>query len=272
LRTTALSILVSLSVIVLSAQTVHRPVGAAYTRAGTYTLKGADVFSYAANQAALANCTSPTVGIYGERRFLLHDLSFYHLVTAIPTSSGNFGFNASYSGSTPYNDAQVGLAYGRKLGALLSVGAQFNYYSMQVAGYGRSSAVNFEAGFLLHVSEQLHAGFHVYNPTGSSLNKGEEEKLASVYNMGVGYEASEKFFTGVEIQKTEGADINVLGSLQYKFDRKLFARAGFASVSSTYHLGAGVLLNQLRLDVTASVHPQLGITPGLLLIYNRPEK
>ena len=60
--------------------------------------------------------------------------------------------------------------------------------------------------------------------------------------------------------------------MQYSFDEKLFARAGFTSAASSYFLGLGVMLKNFRLDATASVHPQLGITPGLLLLFKGSEK
>jgi hypothetical protein len=60
--------------------------------------------------------------------------------------------------------------------------------------------------------------------------------------------------------------------LQYAFEKKLFAKMGIASATSTFYLGAGFIWNGLRIDVSAALHPALGITPGMLLIYNSPEK
>jgi hypothetical protein len=44
------------------------------------------------------------------------------------------------------------------------------------------------------------------------------------------------------------------------------------SSTSVYFFGAGFILHNIRIDATASVHPQLGVTPGLLLIYTKPKK
>ncbi len=249
------------------AQIVRTPVTAAYTRLSAYTLQHTDAFSFSGNQAALANINAVSGGIYGERRFLLEELALYQAAFALPTSSGNFGLQGSYAGSADYNETSVGLAYARKLGSKLNIGAQFNYHSIKVAGYGTASPINFEGGLLFHVTEQFHVGIHTYNPTGTAFQKNEEEKLPAIYTAGLGYEVSNKFFISGEIQKVEDEDLNVNAGMQYSFDEKLFARAGFTSATSSYFFGLGVMLKNFRLDATASIHSQLGITPGLILLF-----
>jgi len=118
----------------------------------------------------------------------------------------------------------------------------------------------------------LHGGVHVYNPTSSKLGKNEEEKLPAVYSAGLGYDASDNFFLSVEIEKTEELPLNVNASIQYKFANRFLARGGIVTGSSVFFFGAGFTLQNFRIDVIASVHPQLGITPGLLLIYSKPDK
>jgi hypothetical protein len=49
-------------------------------------------------------------------------------------------------------------------------------------------------------------------------------------------------------------------------------RAGIATNTSVLYGGASLFLKTFRLDVAASYHPQLGVTPGLLLIYDFKKK
>lgn len=248
-------------------QTLRRPVAAGYTGLGAYSFHHADVFSFTSNQASLAQLSNTTFGLYGERRFLLSELNNYTAAAGISTSSGNFGLKAMYSGFSDYNETQLGLAYGRKLGKKVDIGAQFNYNGISVSGYGNAAAVSFELGTILHVTEKLHAGIHVNNPVGGKFGKNQEEKLSSVYSVGLGYEASEKFFTSFEIQKEEDQPINVNAGMQYKFIPQLMARLGVSSATSSGWLGIGLTIRSFRLDITTSYHQQLGITPGLLLLY-----
>jgi len=256
----------------INGQTVRRPVAAVYTGLGAYSINHADVFSFTNNQASLAQMKSAAAGVYGERRFMLNELSLYQLAIAVPTNSGNFGVKAGYFGFSDYNESQMGLAYARKLGNKVDIGVQFNYNGIQVSGYGNSSAINFEIGTIFHLTDKLHAGVHAYNPVGGKYGKNSEEKLASIYTVGLGYEASDKFFVSAEIEKEEHQPVNVNAGMQYKFLPQFMARAGIATNTSNVYAGVGLFLKTFRLDVVASYHPQLGVTPGLMLVYNFSKK
>ena len=257
---------------IINGQTVRRPVAAVYTGLGAYSINHADVFSFINNQASLAQMKSAAAGVYGERRFMLNELSLYQLAIAVPTNSGNFGVKAGYFGFSDYNESQMGLAYARKLGNKVDIGVQFNYNGIQVSGYGNSSAINFEIGTIFHLTDKLHAGVHAYNPVGGKYGKNSEEKLASIYTVGLGYEASDKFFVSAEIEKEENQPVNVNAGMQYKFLPQFMARAGIATNTSNVYAGVGLFLKTFRLDVVASYHPQLGVTPGLMLVYNFSKK
>src|SRR5205085_1797503 len=131
-----------------------------------------------------------------------------------------------------------------------------------------ASAVNFELGVIGHLTDKLNAGVHVYNPMGSKLSKQEDEKLGSAYTFGLGYEASDNFFVSSEISKEENEPINVTVGFQYNFMKQFFVRAGIATETTNSYAGAGIKWKNFRLDVSGSYHPQLGFSPGLLLIVN----
>ena len=101
---------------------------------------------------------------------------------------------------------------------------------------------------------------------GGKFGKNNQEKLSSVYTVGLGYDASEKFFISTEIQKEEDQPVNVNAGMQYKFLPQLLARVGMSTATSSGWIGIGLTWKSLRLDVTSSYHPQLGITPGLLIL------
>ena len=265
-------ILLSVFVLVntfLQAQTLRRPVAASYTGLGAYSLNHVDVFSFTANQASLAQLKNNSAGVYGERRFLLSELNNYTAAIGLTTKSGNFGIKANYSGFTDYNETQLGLAYGRKLGSKLDIGAQFNYNAVRIAeDYGSATTISFEMGTIFHLTDKLNAGLHINNPIGGKFGKDQQEKLSSVYGFGVGYDASENFFISAEIEKEEDQPVNVNAGFQYKFIPQLLVRAGMASATSSAWLGLGLTLKSFRLDVTTSYHPQLGITPGVMMLFN----
>ncbi len=250
------------------AQSLRYSLAQPYIGLSAYSVQQNDPMSFTGNQAALAGVKNAGVGVFGERRFMLSETSVYTLAGSLPTKLGNFGLVANYAGFKNFNENKIGLAYARRLGKFLDVGVQFNYYSYRIPSYATASTFNFEIGAIMHVTEKLNAGVHVYNPVAVKIAKGDEEKLAAAYKIGLGYDVSEKFFISTEIIKEEDKAVNVTGGLQYQFAKQFFAKAGFISETSSAYAGAGVCWKNLRLDITSGYHPQLGFTPGILLIMN----
>lgn len=249
-------------------QTLHQPVVSPYKEFGSYSLKHADLFSVTGNKASLVQIKTLSAGLFAERKYLLEELNSFSAVAALPTRSGNFGLLADYSGFSGYNESQVGFAYARKLGSRIDAGVQFNYNRINIATYGSSAAVGFEVGVISHLTEKLHAGINVENPVGGKFGKNQEEKLPSVYAVGLGYDASEKVCVTAEIKKSENQPVNIAAGFQYKPVSQLLIRAGFTSSTSSFWAGAGLSLHSFRLDVMAAYHQQLGVTPGLMLLFN----
>lgn len=256
----------------LTAQTVRQPLASIYPAIGAYSKNYADPFSMIINPAALANLKQSGAGVYGERRFLLSNLNQYTATIGLPTASGNFGLQADYFGYSKYNETQIGFGYGRSVGTKVDVGVKFNYYSLQIPSYAASSTFHFEAGVVMHLSEKLHAGFSVFNPVGGSLSKETDEKIASVFRGGFGYEASDKFFITAEIIKEENKNVGVNAAFQYAFVKQLLVRAGINTSNEQPFLGVGLNLGQLRVDFASKWHPQLGISPAVMLLFNFKKK
>ena len=252
----------------VQSQALREPLAVKYAGLGAYSKSFSDIFSGTANQASLAQLSSAAFGVYGERRFMLDELNNYAAIIAVPTTSGTIGLQADYFGSSDYNENRIGLIYARKLSSKIDAGVKFNYHSIKVAGYGTASTVNFEGGVLFHLTEKLHAGIQIYNPTSSKFNKAGSDKLASEYKFGLGYEASKNVFLSTEIVKQEDKDVGVNVGLQYNVHEKVLLRGGISTIGNNSFLGMGLRLNFGRIDINAAFHPQLGFTPGMLLIIN----
>ena len=256
----------------LTAQSLRYSLAQPYSSLSAYSVQQNDALSFTGNQAALALTKQAGIGIFGERRFMLKETSVYTLGAAVPTRLGNIGIQLQYAGFKNFRENKIGLAYARKLGKLVDVGVQFNYYGYSIPAYGKASAINFEMGALFHLTGKLTAGIHVYNPIGGKLGKDKEEKIAAAYKIGLGYDASDRFFISSEIIKEEDKAVNVIAGLQYQFAKQFFAKAGFLSETGTAYAGAGIGWKNLRLDISSSYHPQLGFSPGILLIMHFKSK
>ncbi len=248
------------------AQSQHSYSTSFYPGSGTYSKKFADALSFVSNPATLSQIKVAGVGLFAERKYSLKELSFYTTALAIPTSYGGFGIIARYNGFKDYNETQFGLAYSKSLGSI-DIGAQFNYYSVSIAGYGSSGVVTADAGMIWHILERVNVGIVIMNMVAGKLKSIEAEKPAIGYKLGIGYDISPLVFLSTEIVKEENNLVNIIAALQYKVDDKFFLRGGIYTSTTSPWLGAGLAWKNFRVDITSSYHPQLGISPGLFILY-----
>jgi hypothetical protein len=249
-------------------QLLERPVSNPLLGMGAYSRHHVDAFAMRNNKAALAKIEKTELGIYGERRFMLAETSMYSALVVFPTDKGNFGFQIDYSGFKNFNEAQIGMAYARAIGKKIDIGIKFNYYTFRIPAYENTSTMNFEIGLLFQLSEKLRAGINIYNPVGGMLSKTYGEKLDYIYSIGLGYEISDNFLLCTEIVKQENWPVEVLAGLEYNFHRQFYSRLGFSSGSGSPFAGAGVKWDNIKIEISAGYHPQLGLTPGIIFIYD----
>lgn len=219
------------------------------------------------NPASMAGLKKMAVLLSGERRFMLQDLGVYQLAVAVPLAGGGAAITAGRAGNAFYHESHLGIAYARKI-AQADIGIRFNYYGFGATGYGSAPAFTIEAAFAFHLSGSLVAGLHVYNPTSVHYGKRGEEWLPFAVAGGIGFDASENFFLAMALEKWEGQPINFSGSMTYRFDKRLFARAGIHTGEAGFFAAAGTLLGSMGIEAGVSVHARLGPTPVLRLTYN----
>lgn len=223
--------------------------------------------SASANTASLASLKQFSAGVYGERRFMLAETSMYTAAFGLPTSSGNFALLTDYFGYSDYNQSEISIAYARKLANNIDIGAAINYYGIRIPGYGNASAFHFQLGSVFHINERLHTGIQIYNPLGAAIGKQSGLKLASVYSAGIGYEWSDYFLTSLEVIKEQEKKPAVHAGLQYKPIIQVTASAGYVSDHNQFYFGVGYSIKQFKLDLSAAYHQYIGVSPGLMLVY-----
>lgn len=253
-------------------QSIRYSPGTLYTGLGAYSHQFTQSFSFPANQAVLGDLTRTSAGLYAEQKYGLKELSMYMGTVAIPVNRGGIGVAMQYAGSGNFNESQVGIAYGRNLGKV-SIGVQFNYNMMRIAGYGNDAAVGFEVGGQWRINSTFITGIHIVNPAGGRFRNHAEEKLAAVYQFGAGYEVSKQLFLSAELTKEEDRPVNVQAGLQYMaVPDRLFLRTGITTATTSPYAGLGWQWKNCRADVSVRYHPQLGLSPGVMLLFYGKQK
>lgn len=254
------------------AQAVHYPVQIPYSSFGAYSENFIGAFSFTCNQAILSTQEKMMTGFYGEQKFGLKELSFYSGAISFPAMSGAFGLQTNYSGFADYNESRIGIAFGKKLSDLVGIGVQFDYNLFHVTGYGNTSSINAQAGLILHPSEKITIGFHVYNPFGSSIGKNLGERLPTIIRFGFGYEASQQACIHAEIIKEENIPLYINAGLQYAFAKQFFAGIGIETLSASPFGYAGWCRKDFRIDLSVRYHLQLGFTPAIVFVFELKNK
>jgi len=248
-------------------QTIHRSIQIPYGGAGAYSQNFPNVFSFAANQASLASQQGFAAGLYGEKRFSLDELQFCSVAITAPSLSGQFGILANYSGFSEYSESKIGLAYGKRLGTMVDIGVQFDYNFFHVSGYENFTAISSGLGILLHPAEKINIGVALYNPFGGTINKNSGEKISSLFRFGMGYDASEQVCIHLELVKEENIPAYANAGLLYAFATQFFAGIGTQSAPASPYGYAGWRWKNIRIDIEASYHSQLGFTPAIIFIF-----
>jgi hypothetical protein len=253
--------------IALVARAQVKPIGQTCLSLGAYTPSFNDAFTFNNNPALLGNATHFSAGMYSEKLFYIKEFNSVLVNIAIPANHAGFGVSASWSGTTDYSSSLITLGYGKMLGTKMNVGVLFNRYNLHISGYGNLTSVNYKLSAMIHFSNDFHAGISLSNAKNIAADKTNTIPLPAVFTMGFGYIVSSLCFTTIQVEKKQSEPVNISAGIHYAFDKKLFARAGFNSSTSVYFTGAGFQWHSATIVLIMSVHPVLGITPGIEFLF-----
>ncbi|MFN0274429.1 MAG: hypothetical protein ACKVPJ_01690 [Chitinophagales bacterium] len=250
------------------AQVGYNNLGSRSNGMGDASVTLTDVFSVFNNQGALGFVEQTSFGLSAQNVFGLEGLHVFNGAAAIKTNSGNFGVSVNYFGDENFNQMKAGIAYGRNLGEKFGAGIQLDYVSTNVNELNNASAITFEAGIKYSPYKKLEIGARVFNPIRAKLGEGlAEEELPALLNIGLSYVPSDKVILAIEGEQQLDADLRIKSGIEYQIIDALFLRGGYLSNPSMFTCGAGLKLKGFYFDFAAQFHQQLGLTPGIGVMY-----
>jgi hypothetical protein len=250
----------------LNAKTPGHGIGARSSAIGNFSITLSDFWSQFNNQAGLAEIYSFQAGISYQSRFMIKSLAQKTAGFIIPVNNGSFGINILHWGDKNYNKINIGLAYGRKFGHNLSVGLKFNYYSLnQSQNLGSKGKICFEGGFIYTIDNTIKIGGHFYNPFLKST-RNNELILPEIYRFGFEYLISKNVKGFFEISNHSEFDTSLHLGTEYTSNIYSF-RIGYSSSPDQLTFGFGIHYKKFQLDMSNSMHSNLGNSPQISLIY-----
>ncbi len=223
-----------------------------------------DIWSIYHNQAGLAYLENISVGVFHQSGYI-KEQNMQGISFALPTKTGTIAASYSYYGFSQYNEMQAGLAFGRAFSKYFAVGIQLNYLNTHITGnYGTANSINFEVGILSRPIENLFIGVHVYNPSRSKMG---DEKIPTIFNLGVSYLFSEKVLFGVGTEKDLNHDPIFKAGIDYKIIDYVSLQAGISTNPTRYSFGIGFHYIKINAHIGFLNHQTLGYTPSFTLSY-----
>jgi hypothetical protein len=253
----------------LLGQSLH-PVSIPIQSAMLVTERFSDPINCFQHPAAFAQQKSIAGFVFTESHYGLRELNTVSAAIVFPLHQSGFGVLMSSRGMEGFHEGRVSLGYARQLGKL-SLGAQFNYTSINAVGYGTSAVVSAGASICWWVSNKLMVGVSIMDPGRPEFNK-SLERLAWIYKMGLGYELSEKVLVAVALKKIQQQKASLEFDLIYKLLEHFYFRAGYLTESSGPYITAGWSWKSFRIEACSKYHIQLGFTPGVLLLFSLQKK
>ena len=265
--------------VLLFAANENTPIGGRSAAIANSSVTLSDFWSVQNNQAGLADFSHMAVGLYYENRFMVKELSLRSGAFVLPTNSGVFGLSYNYFGYSKYNEQKIGLAYARAFGEYFSMGLQLDYLSTRIAeDYGSNNVFTFELGIRTKISEGLVLAAHAFNPIGVIIEDEYNEKVPTIFKLGLSYELSDKLLFVLETEKDLVYKPLIRGGIEYKIVEQAIVRIGYStlpattgsenfSISSLYAFGFGLNLKKIQIDFSSSIHQTLGWSTQISIQY-----
>jgi hypothetical protein len=183
--------------------------------------------------------------------------------------TGVMGVVCQSYGNTEFNRKRMNLGYALALSPKLSASGSLGYSSTRIMnGYGVASNFWMNVGATYNVRKDWKWAAVADLPLKSMKNA---ENLPATLRLGTTYSFGEQ----VNLSGQLSSSTSQTSSLSYSFGLEYFPvdllafRLGMNTHWQTWSMGVGTRLKNYSLDASATVHPQLGITPQISFTYGR---
>lgn len=202
------------------------------------------------NPGVLTDLQHLAAGLYTERRFLLKELNVYSMALGMPLAAGVLGFKLWQLGYPLYREQLAGLGYALPLGSRLRAAVFLDYGT-----YGMDA----ELGLVWQLTKEAGLSLHLWGPG----------KRYGVYTAGVSYMPSAGLRLEGEWRKEAHWPVFMRVQCLYRPAGSIWLLAGFSAAPATQFAGAAFRAGRLQIGVTGSYHSLLGITPGIMLVWEK---
>ena len=226
-----------------------------------------DAFSGFHNLSASSELKGLNCSFYGQIPYGISAINDGGVAFLKRFRTGVMGVVCQSYGNTEFNRKRVNVGYAMALSQKLSASASLGYSSTRIMnGYGVASNFWMNVGATYNVRKDWKWAAVADLPMKSIKNA---EDLPATLRLGTTYSFGEQ----VSLSAQLSSSTSQIASLSYSFGLEYFPievfafRVGMNTHWQTWSMGVGTRLKNYSLDASATVHPQLGITPQISFTY-----
>lgn len=263
------TVLLLLGLMISSAQAQHfRQIGARQSGLAWAAVALNDVWAYHNNPGMLGFLEESSMGAYYENRFFTREFQYQGIVYAQPLKKGVISFGGQYSGFNLYSTSRAGIGYALALSERLSMGVQINYMNVrQPSFYGTKHGVSGEFGFGVKVTQKWTVGMAINNLTRSNLSKITNERFETIFRIGALYDVSKRVLVTGELEKDISFPLRLKVGMEYHPADPFYIRVGAAVNTTSFAIGLGYVIKNLKIDVGSNYVQPLGFHTALSIHY-----
>lgn len=256
------------------AQNMNSAIGGRALGMGNTSVTLRDNWAVGNNIAGIAGLTQHSGGLSYHIPFGLTNFQTVGIVgNYVLNEKSGLGVTITRFGDKTYNEQRFGLGYAHKL-SNVSIGAKINYVQVAINDgsvgltQGKRSALVFEVGGIMNISEKISFGLHAYNVTTSKLRSDNgQDRLPIILKAGASWKPIKKLFVNVEIEKDVDFKPNFKFGLDYEVVKTVWVRTGLNTLPQTNSFGVGFSPKNLKFDYALVLATKLGLTHQFSLVY-----
>ena len=154
------------------------------------------------------------------------------------------------------------------LGENITSGVKLNYHHINSGEfYNSKSILSTDIGFAANLTNELHLGFSLINPTFSKIDDYANERIPTVLQFAAGYHFSSELSLQAGVKKDMIYPLSFITAILYSPNEKVSIRGGVGTNPSLASLGINVHLNQIQLIFATQIHQILGWSPDFGIAY-----
>lgn len=220
------------------------------------------------NPATIVGIKAFMIGVCSEQRFGQKDIISADVAAVLSTKNDAWALPIHIDRAGAFTNNTPALVYARKVSTSIVLGAQLGYNMQSVEKYGFQQQIDAKLGLVATLTDQLQTGVTIYNP--QLWFKKETQIISKPISVAwqVAYEPNESFLLQATIQKQQNQVVQVTAGAYYRCHKYIEISAGINSIGNQFWGGSFFILKGFRLGIATHIHPQLGITPGLMIMYS----